>query len=473
VIAKLFLPGEEAHLGHSRAAGIVRRVIALPEAEVEQLAGQLLTDFSARHRNYAALLERHASIVAARLGDRPSLSTARTAVLGAVFTAEYSSEAAALFNPSAVLAPDQDGLGDGQARAALSLRAVGEGHVSSIGFCTAVVGPGPLWAFEPRARPVVLGTVSSARWTTGRLRAALEGHGALDEVSRALLHALPEDFDNGNLEDAVAGLYPELSLRPGGQERIDLVRRLVHSAYATTFDVDVTLSQRLLHPSAAEESNGMEDARFTRFVGEDGGVEYRATYTAYDGRRIAPRLLLSRDLRRFEAHLLSGPAAHNKGMALFPRRISGRLFALCRTDGERTSISASDDGYAWAQPVGLHSPAQREELLQVGNCGPPIETDRGWLVLTHAVGAMRVYTIGAILLDLDDPSRVIGRLSAPLLAPPDDDRDGYVPNVVYSCGGLVHDGRLWIPYGIDDARIGVAWAPLDALLDSLLAGCRP
>ncbi|WP_375475835.1 glycoside hydrolase family 130 protein [uncultured Jatrophihabitans sp.] len=469
VIAKLFLPGEEEHGTQSRAAAIVARVMALPETEIEELAAALLRDFTGRHRNYADVLDRHASIVSSRLSERPPLSVARTQVLGAAFTSEYSTEAAALLNPSAVLSPDQSGVLPGQIRSAVSLRAIGEGHLSSIGFCSALVGPGPTWSFEPRARPAVTGATSDARWTIEDLRSVLRDQGQLDELGRSLLDALPDSFDNADVERAILGLHPELTSRAGGGTSVDLVRRTVDSAYTATFDNDVALSQRVLHPSAAEESNGMEDARFTRFVDDDGAVEFRGTYTAYDGRRIAPRLLVSADLRTFRAYRLAGGAARNKGMALFPRTIAGRHAALCRTDGESTSLAFSDDGRTWGEPVVLHQPATRWELLQVGNCGPPIETDRGWLVLTHAVGAMRVYTIGAILLDLDDPSKVIGQLDEPLLVPEAADRDGYVPNVVYSCGGLVHDDRLWLPYGVNDARVGVAWAPLPELLDRLLA----
>jgi predicted GH43/DUF377 family glycosyl hydrolase len=288
-----------------------------------------------------------------------------------------------------------------------------------------------------------------------------------DELSSALLHLLPDRFDNAELETAVARMYPELVGRTGGQASIDRIRRLVQSAYTSTFDDDVELSQRVLYPSVAEESNGMEDARFTRFVDEDGTVDYRATYTAYDGHRIAPRLLASTDLRRFTAHRLAGPAARNKGMALFPRRIGGRYLALCRSDGESTGLTTSRDGYIWTQPVVVQQPSAAWEMVQVGNCGPPIETDRGWLVLTHGVGPMRSYAIGAILLDLDDPTRLLARLDRPLLEPADAERDGYVPNVVYSCGALLHDGRLWLPYGIDDSRIAVAWIPVDQLLDAM------
>jgi predicted GH43/DUF377 family glycosyl hydrolase len=234
------------------------------------------------------------------------------------------------------------------------------------------------------------------------------------------------------------------------------------------FPPDVGLSQQVLLPAAADESHGMEDARFVRFVGADGVAEYRATYTAYDGRQIAPRLLVSPDLRKFSAQRLAGPAARNKGMALFPRLIGGRHLALCRSDGESTSLASSPDGVVWGDAQLIQEPAAAWELLQVGNCGPPIETDRGWLVLTHGVGPLRTYSIGALLLHIDEPTRVIGRLRRPLLRPAPDEREGYVPNVVYSCGGLVHDGRLWLPYGIGDARVGVAWASMQELLDELV-----
>jgi predicted GH43/DUF377 family glycosyl hydrolase len=317
---------------------------------------------------------------------------------------------------------------------------------------------------------VVAGVASPTAWSNDQLRAVLtdqSGHGEVDELSNALLHALPAWFDATDLELALAETPVDLLTRPGASASVELLRRVVSSAYQVAFDEDTAMAQRILRPSAVEESDGMEDARFTRFTDTDGSVEYRATYTAYDGNQIAPRLLLSPDLRRFRTHRLAGPAARNKGMALFPRPVGGQQLALCRTDGENLSLASSADGHTWSEPQLIHEPEQVWEVLQVGNCGPPIETDRGWLVLTHGVGPMRRYAIGAILLDLDDPGRVVGRLSQPLLAPAADEQDGYVPNVVYSCGGLVHDGRLWLPYGIDDSRINVAWAPLAELLDAM------
>jgi predicted GH43/DUF377 family glycosyl hydrolase len=464
VVARLFLPGEELHRARSRASQVVGRVMSLAEDEAERLAAGLIRDFGGRHDDYKELLRRHASIVSAHVEEAHELTAARTLLLGATFTAEYATEGAALCNPSAVLGPDQSGLRAGQARLALSVRGIGEGHISSIGFCSAVVGPGPQWSFEPRLLPLSVAAITPASWRRAHLRAVLADQGYLDELAETILRALPVEFEGADLERALAEAHRDLLTRAGSAATVDLLRKAISSAYNASFARDTDLSQRILSPSAAEESNGMEDARFTRFADDDGTVEYRATYTAYDGQRIAPRLLTSPDLRVFRARRLAGPAARNKGMALFPRRVHGKHLALCRSDGESTSLASSADGYVWDKPVVLREPSAPWEMLQVGNCGPPIETSQGWLVLTHGVGPMRVYAIGTLLLDLDDPTRVLGYSRTPLLSPGPDERDGYVPSVVYSCGAFLHDGLVWIPYGIDDSRIGVAYAPLAEVL---------
>jgi predicted GH43/DUF377 family glycosyl hydrolase len=464
VVARLFLPGEELHGTSSRASQVVGRVMSLSEGEVERLAAGLLRDFGDRHHNYQVLLRRHASIVSAHVEEARELTAARTLLLGAAFTAEYATEGAALCNPSAVLGPDQGGLDAGQARVALSIRCIGEGHISSIGFCSAVVGPGAQWTFEPRLLPVSVADITPASWSRAHLQAVLADQGHHDELAEAVLHALPAEFEGADLEKALAQAHRSLLTRAGSTATADLLRKVVSSAYDASFPRDAGLGQRVLSPSADEESNGMEDARFTRFTGDDGSAEYRATYTAYDGQRIAPRLLISSDLRVFHARRLAGSAARNKGMALFPRKVHGQHLALCRSDGESTSLARSADGYTWDRPVVLREPSAPWEMLQVGNCGPPIETDQGWLVLTHGVGPMRVYVMGTLLLDLDDPSRVVGYSRTPLLSPGPDEQDGYVPNVVYSCGAFLHDGLVWIPYGVDDRRVGVAYAPLSEVL---------
>jgi predicted GH43/DUF377 family glycosyl hydrolase len=439
----------------------------LPEDEVERVAAALLVDFSQRHREYADMLTDHASMMRLQVQSTLAMSEARSLVLGASFTAEYAVEGAALCNPSAVMHPDQSGLAEGQLRLAISLRGIGEGHVSSVGFTSAVVGPGPSWTFEPRELPIVAGSSAPAYWQKTHLRAVLADEGRIDGLARSVLAHLPAVFTGVDLEHALAEERQDLLTMPGGRVTVELLRRLVASAYAVGFPSDLALSQQVLLPSAPDENNGMEDARFVRFTADDGSVEYRATYTAFDGRKIAPRLLISPDLRTFQAHRLAGPAARNKGMALFPRMVGGRYRSLCRSDGESTSVAASVDGFVWSAPEVIQAPAASWEVLQVGNCGPPIETDQGWLVLTHGVGPMRIYSIGAILLDLDDPTQVIARLDRPFLHPTLEERNGYVPNVVYSCGGLIHDGLLWLPYGIGDSRIGVVWASVDELLNEM------
>jgi len=469
VIARPFLPGEELVSGQSRIGTLIDRVLSLPEAEIEDQLNTVLAEFAPRHHEFTNTLLRHASMVDSELRQSSSISVSRKLMLGATLTAEYALEAAALCNPSAVLHPDQTGLGNGQIRAAISVRCIGEGHRSSIGFVEAVIGPGPIWTFAPRQVPAVAGFGRPAVWRRSSFVSALEDAGPLDSLSLSVLAELPVEFSPIEFEEALVGVPRSLMVRPAGPRTVDVLRSLIATAYQVEFPLEVALSQRVLTPSTAQESNGMEDARFVRFADEDGTAEYRATYTAYDGHRIAPRLLTSPDLRTFRAQSLAGPAARNKGMALFPRLINGQHWSLCRSDGESTGVSTSRDGIVWRAPKTIQTPTTAWSLIQVGNCGPPLETARGWLVLTHGVGPMRVYGISALLLSLDDPTRVIKRLDGLLLQPPDDDRDGYVPNVVYSCGGLIHDGLLWLPHGIGDCKIGIAWIEVEELLNRMTA----
>lgn len=467
VIARLFLPGEEIISGRSRIGTLVDRVMALPEADLEPRLAALMTEFGSRHRQFPELLAEHAAIVQTSLPEGVSLSPARKLLLGATFTAEYAVEGAALCNPSAVQHPDQSGLIAGQLRVVLSVRGIGEGHLSSIGFVEALIGPGPRWTFEPRQLPAVVGASSPGRARRSYLRARLLELGPLDGLARGVLGSLPEEFSHAQLEDAVAALAPALLVSPGAAATVDAMRRLVTASYQVRFPDEVALSQQVLMPATPQESHGVEDARFVRFTTDDGTAEYRGTYTAYDGQRIEPRMIVSADLRTFRAQGLAGPAAHNKGMAIFPRKINGRYVSLCRSDGESTGVSTSTDGIRWSTPITVQVPDGFWALLQVGNCGSPLETEQGWLVLTHGVGPMRVYSVGAVLLDLHDPTKLIKRLAEPLLQTSAADRNGYVPNVVYSCGGIIHDGRLWVPQGIGDSRIGVAWVDVAELVAAM------
>jgi predicted GH43/DUF377 family glycosyl hydrolase len=248
------------------------------------------------------------------------------------------------------------------------------------------------------------------------------------------------------------------------------IRRIAERTYAVRFPTGTPLSEQVLWPAMRAERHGMEDARFVRFREDDGSVCYRATYTAYDGAGISEQLLETTDFHAFTSTPMVGSAAINKGLALFPRRIDGRYVALCRADRENNTIAFAENPRRWEESRPCQVPTRPWEVLQLGNCGSPIETDVGWLVLTHGVGPMRTYRIGALLLDLDDPTRILGQLRDPLLAPEPGEQDGYVPNVVYSCGGMVHADTLVLPYGIGDAAIGVATVPLPALLDALRAG---
>ena len=468
VIAKLHLPGEGHSRTRSRTVDIVNRVLGMTPEALAANARRIVDDFGSRHADFGDVLAGHAATVAFRSSDvdAAELTPDQTTVLGAAFTMEYAVEGAALCNPSVVPHPDQTGLAPGELRVAVALRAIGDGHISSIGFASAVVRPTG-WTFEPRTLPLASARVTEGDWSRTHLREALEQEGRLNELSAAIVRVLPATFRSGQIEDAIHRLPVELSQRRDLHGDIDTVRTMAWSAYHASFDDTTTLEQRVLLPFAAEESHGMEDARFVRFTTADGDQEYRATYTAYDGRTIAPRLITSPDLQHFRIHRLSGPAAGNKGMAIFPRRIGADMFALTRTDGENISLARSRDGLVWTDESVVHGPAQLWEVVQTGNCGSPIETERGWLVPIHGVGPMRVYSIGMLLLDLDDPRRVIARLDQPLLHPDGALREGYVPNVVYSCGAIVHDGVLWLPFGVGDARIRVGSVPLDELLDAM------
>ncbi|GAA5211787.1 glycosylase [Microbacterium kyungheense] len=468
VIAQLFLPGEEWSAEHSRAGEIIARVIAIPDEQIDALAAELTHDFGSRHPDIRALFLENAAVVSSRLADPVDLSVARRLVLGASFTAEYAVEGAALCNPSAIEHPDQTGLAPGQLRVAVALRAIGDGHRSSIEFAEAIIGPGRRWTFLDRMLPLWRARIDEGDWSIAHFRAAVEEAGLVNEISHNVLQGLDDRFTVSDVEASVTRLPKALSRRADSARHIEAIRELAISVYRAVFSRETSLSQRVLTPVAAEERHGMEDARFVRFTGLAGTTHYRGTYTAYDGRTIAPRLIITSDLREFDIHRLTGDAAQDKGMALFPRPVAGRYLALSRTDGENISLAESHDGVIWDQAGIVHAPSEPWEMVQCGNCGPPLETPHGWIVLVHGVGPMRRYSLGALLLDLDDPTIVLGRTSTPIVQPIDDRRDGYVPNVVYSCGGLIVDDVIWIPIGIGDSRIGVCSIEVDELLAHLV-----
>lgn len=467
VIVKLFVPGEDAAVIRSRAAGLAERIAALDESEVERLLEEALRRFGPRHHQLESVFQHHYDLVSHRVTSGGPLSKARYLLIGAYFSHEYAVEAAALCNPSMVAHPDQSDVDSGALRVAISLRQIGEGHISSIGFASAVIGPGDRLAVHDRSGPLMVAQHTSTRHRRDLLAAGMAEEGWDNEVSATVLNALPMDFDDDDFEQALAHVPLDLLARATAQSTLEQLRRTIAASYSLGFPAGIPLQQRVLWPSTPLESKGMEDARFVKFIDESGTAFYRATYTAFDGRHIGSRMLSSPDLQTFDLTPLRGPAARNKGMALFPRLVNGRNLSLCRSDGETTGLTTLDEQSLWQTPVPLHTPQLGWELIQVGNCGSPLETEAGWLVLTHGVGPMRRYAIGAMLLDLNHPERVIARLPGVLLAADDDDRDGYVPNVVYSCGGLLHQGTLWIPYGVGDERVRFANMPVAQVLDAM------
>jgi predicted GH43/DUF377 family glycosyl hydrolase len=471
VLARLFVPGHElSHDGRSRASGVLSRILALPEDEVGSTMKRVCTRYAARHRDLPGVLMAHYAQIAHRIPEDAELSDERRSLVGAWFTHEFAVEAAALFNPSAVAHPDQSGIAAGSCRFILSLRAVGEGHLSSVEFRTGVLGrAGELHINDPGGH-IEAGRTLPTWYDRGVFAAALVGQDIDRESAAFVVARLPPRFGRDELDAVLGALVDERLTRPTVTRTTDLARRIAACSYEVEFPAETTVGARVLWPQSPSESRGIEDARFVRI--EDEGV-YRATYTAFNGASITPQLIETDDFRRFRMSQLAGPAARNKGMALFPRRVDGHYLALSRWDRENNSIATSRDGVWWGDPRTLQTPNRPWELLQIGNCGSPIETEAGWVVLTHGVGPMREYSIGALLLDRADPSRVIGALRDPLLVPDEDTRDGYVPNVVYSCGALRHDDQLLLPYGASDASVRFALVALPLLIDRLTADGPP
>lgn len=448
---------------------IVARVMALPEAQVTRLLGQILGEFSDRHEQVEQVFRRRFGQVLLYLEPGAQPSPERQMLIGAHFTHEYSPESAALFNPSIVPHPDQSGLPHGALRFILSLRATGEGHISSITFRMGTVSAQNRITLAP---PVPFATeperVPNAAYAKGLFANKLQEAGVQNDFCRRALDQLHEDFTLKELHAVLlaTGLTTDTSDATATRAARGILL-LAESNYEVDFAPESRISQRVLFPSAPSQSNGIEDARFVRFQNDDGSSTYFATYTAYDGKITLPQLLETPDFLHFKFRTLNGPAVQNKGMALFPRKINGQYAMLSRQDDENIFVMFSDNLHFWQTPQVLLSPAQPWEFIKLGNCGSPIETEAGWLVLSHGVGAMRKYCLGAFLLDLHDPTRVIGRLVEPLLSPNEAEREGYVPNVVYTCGALVHGRELVIPYAMSDYATSFASVSLDELLAAI------
>jgi predicted GH43/DUF377 family glycosyl hydrolase len=464
VIIRPFIPNNA-----QRVANILGRALAMTEEEATSRLEALRTEFAARHFDIESLLLRHYEKVRHHLASKRPLTRVRQLLIGALFSGEYALECAALFNPSMVPHPDQSGVPAGGLRFIVSLRATGEGHISSIEFRAGVIGGDGLLTVEPISRFVTVPEVMpNPSYRKKRFSTKLQEMGIEETHAAAVLDPLAENFTLHELVESVRRVRRESRpLKRDVRRTLEVIRWLAESNYELNFSPKLAMSERIIFPVSPNESNGIEDARFVRFTEDDGSVIYCATYTAYNGRVILPQFLETQDFLHFRVLTLNGSAVQNKGMALFPRRINGRYAMLSRQDDENLLIMFSDNPHHWSDPQVLMRPVEVWESVKIGNCGSPIETEAGWLVITHGVGPMRKYCIGAALLDLQDPTKVLGRLREPLVSAQGNEREGYVPNVVYSCGALLHGRDLFLPYAMSDEVSVIASVSLDELLAAL------
>jgi predicted GH43/DUF377 family glycosyl hydrolase len=441
----------------------------MDEATVEAKLNEVFSDFLGRHGRLHDIFAERFEQIRHMLPTDQELSESRRLLLGSYFTNEYSLESTALFNPGIFPAPDQSGLNPGECRVILSLRATGEGHISSITFRSGVLDrdanlrldPVSRYVQQPRPHP-------AARYDLATFRRKLQELGVEFEAVGAATRGLPPSFLMNDLSNQVRRIRSS-DEEPGVKRAAERAMLLAQANYTVVFPEGLDISEKILFPFSQGELNGIEDARFVPFREDDGSTTYMATYTAYDGNMVLPQMVHTRDFREFSICTLNGPAIRNKGLALFPKKIHGQYVMLGRQDGENIHLMFSDHLHFWHESQVLIRPKQPWEFVQLGNCGSPIETEAGWLVITHGVGPMRKYCLGAVLLDLHDPSRVIARLREPLLRPAQHEREGYVPNVVYSCGAMIHGQHLVLPYARSDTSSRLAVIPLADLLEALTA----
>lgn len=469
VICRLHMPGGNP----VRADKIIQRILNLSDEKVVELLDHIVENFYSRHKDIERIFDRHYQNIIDFMSVRGKLGVEnkpkRKMLIGACFTMEYSIESAALFNPSIILHPDQSGLPENTLRFIMSLRAVGEGHISSIVFRTGIIDAEGSLHFDAMTPFVDTPELQlNPVYDKDLFKLKLSEIGECEQIASHILNQLPDNFDYQQLKEKMARLIEHPVFAPERQfECFHQMHWLVNSNYQMDFPPDHLISERVIFPVSEIESGGIEDARFVQFHEESGEDVYYATYTAYNGRSIIPQLIETRDFEHFKVSTLNGKAVQNKGMALFPRKINGKYAMLSRQDGENNYIMFSDHLHVWNNFQIIQEPKEPWETIQIGNCGSPLETHKGWLVLTHGVGPMRVYSIGAILLDIDDPTKVIAKLEEPLIWPVEDEREGYVPNVVYTCGAIFHMDEFIIPFSMSDVQAGVANIKVDELFDAM------
>lgn len=467
VIARFFYNGEE------RARNVIKNVMAMHDDAVERTLASTLREFARRHRSITTVFERNcgklsASFTALKI-NYEELSLERKMLIGSYFTHEYSIESAAFFNPSIIEDVDQSDLREGEKRVILSFRAVGEGHISSITFRRAVLDINN--DVQMTNSSMFISEADTIRNTIYKKEVFTDM--AFHEIDNALIdelkEKLPDNFDYSTLRKTVNSLRSKNANAADDSYLVEKLMWLADSYHHIHFSRDTDISDRVIFPISEFEIKGVEDARFVKFQ-DDNASCYYATYTAYDGVSIQPKLMETNNFYDFEVMPLYGEGAKNKNLALFPRKINGKFAMVSRIDGFNNYIMFSDKINIWDNPQKLQEPRYPWEFTQIGNCGSPIETNKGWLLITHGVGPMRKYCLGASLFSLEDPTKEIGRLREPLLMAREDEREGYVPNVLYTCGSIINNGELVIPYGLSDYASGFATVQLEPLLDKIIEG---
>jgi len=468
VIARYYMPG-----GDERAKNIIPRILSLPDEDIRFTLNRVLTNFSKRHRNISKVFQKHFDnvkhIIQQLDVDPEALSRETRLLIGSYFTTEYSIESAAFFNPSIVEDPDQTALGEGEKRVIVSFRATGEGHISSIVFRSGIIQNNNGLKFGPPGDLVdIPEAVKRHIYDKKTFLDKLSEMSVQKELIDMVMNRLDDHFTYGELKASIKESLEKNDLNSTQRKVINDCNWLANSHYEITFSLDTAISERVIYPISDSEKNGIEDARFVKFVDDDGSTTYYATYTAFSDFTILPKLIETSDFYHFKIMPINGEYAQNKGLALFPRKINGKYAMMSRIDGVNNYIMFSDDIHFWQDAVKIQEPEYPWQFIQIGNCGSPIETERGWILLTHGVGPMRRYCLGATLLDLKDPTRVLGQTGEPLMRPNDEEREGYVPNVVYSCGAMIHNNELIIPYAMADYASTFATVSLDELFDKMV-----
>jgi len=464
VITRYFGLGEE-----NRIRDVVGRLLAVPETAVTDLVAKLERDFQPIHPNIDDVFLEHYEAVKHHIPVNGPISDGRRRFIGASFTMEYAIECAALFNPSMVPAIEQANVPPGSVRFVMSLRATGEGHISSIVFRRGLVdATGNVSVDTPSRYSRPLRAIVPADFAKADFIQQLQSLHAWTEHTQATLALLGDRFTRAELSEAIDKIRSLADVSGVSEESNDALLALSQANYRLAVPSGADVTEAVIFPYSDNERRGIEDLRLVRFTDDDGSFHYYGTYTAYNGFQIFPQLLEYPVGQHVEIHMLTGRCAQNKGMALFPRTVHGRYAMVARLDNENLYYMESDHLCVWNEARPLLAPKYPWEVIQIGNCGSPLETEAGWLLLTHGVGPMRQYCIGAALLDLENPCRVIGQTSEPLLVPTGTERFGYVPNVVYSCGGMIHQGMLVLPYAASDLATSVAVIDLKELLGALV-----